>query len=112
MDLEFIKKDNWEVEFKADSNFNLHIEGVPEGKVRIYQRGTAEGAYAYVRDATPSASFTNVYDLGFSAFVYPKWIKVVVGNRPSVGVVTGLGDVPSEGGSIIGTGKVGNFVIS
>ena len=88
MNLEFVKKDNWEAEFEATADFNLHIEGVPEGQVRIYQRGTSDGEYAYVKEATPYPSFSNVYDFDFSALVYPKWIRVVCGNKPTVGVLT------------------------
>lgn len=88
MNLEFEKKDNWEAEFEATADFNLHIEGVPEGQVRIYQRGTPDGEYAYVKEATPYPSFSDVYDFDFSALVYPKWIRVVCGNKPTVGVVT------------------------
>lgn len=93
MNLEFEKKDNWEAEFEATADFNLHIEGVPEGQVRIYQRGTSDGEYAYVREATPYPSFADVYDFDFSALVYPKWIKVVCGNKPTSAQIVTDGDV-------------------
>lgn len=93
MNLEFVKKDNWEAEFEATADFNLHIEGVPEGQVRIYQRGTSDGEYAYVREATPYPSFTDVYDFDFSALMYPKWIKVVCGNKPTSAQIVTDGDV-------------------
>lgn len=93
MNLEFVKKDNWEAEFEATADFNLHIEGVPEGQVRIYQRGTSDGEYAYVREATPYPSFSDVYDFDFSALVYPKWIRVVCGNKPTSAQIVTDGDV-------------------
>lgn len=86
MTLNFTKNQDsgaWVAEFEATSDFNLHIEGVVEGNVRVYQRGTADGEYAYVREATPYPSFSNVYDFDFSALVYPKWIKVVCPVKPS-----------------------------
>lgn len=93
MNLEFVKKDNWEAEFNVTADFNLHIEGVPEGQVRIYQRGTSDGEYAYVREATPYPSFSDVYDYDFSALVCPKWIRVVCGNKPTSAQIVTDGDV-------------------
>ena len=78
----------WVAEFEATSDFNLHIEGVVEGNVRVYQRGSADGAYAYVRTATPYPSYSNVYDFDFTALVYPKYIKVVCPVQPSMAEVT------------------------
>lgn len=75
-------------EFTATSDFNLHIEGVKEGDVRVYQRGTSDGEYAYVRAATPYPSFSNVYDFDFAALVYPKYIKVACANMPTKAEVT------------------------
>ena len=82
------KTGSWVSEFKVESDFNLHIEGVVEGNVRVYQRGTESGEYSYVREATPYPSFANVYDFDFSALVYPKWIKVVCPVEPTKAVVT------------------------
>lgn len=82
------KNGSWESEFKVESDFNLHIEGVAEGNVRVGQRGTPSGKYADVRSATPYPSFSYAYDFDFSALVYPKWIKVVCPNEPEVAVVT------------------------
>ena len=89
MDLNFTKQaEGWVAEFAASSDFNLHIEGVKEGNVKVYQRGTARGRYAYVRAATPYPSFDTVYDFDFSALVYPKYIKVVCNEEPTKAVVT------------------------
>jgi hypothetical protein len=89
MDLNFNKEGNvFVAEFEATADFNIHIEGVAEGKVYIYQRSTAEGEYAYVRAATPYPSFSKIYDCDFSALVYPKYIRVVTDAEPTMAVVT------------------------
>ena len=90
MELVFSKTANgsWSSEFEATADFNMHLEGVVEGNVRVSQRGTSEGSYADVRGATPYPSFSNVYDMDFSAIIYPKWIKVVCPNEPTMAVVT------------------------
>jgi hypothetical protein len=89
MDLNFNKEGNvFVAEFEATADFNLHIEGVKEGDVLVFQRGTADGEYAYVRAATPYPSFTTVYDFDFAALVYPKYIKVECNVMPSKGIVT------------------------
>ena len=91
MELTFVKNNetrSWECEFQTPSDFNLHIEGVPEGKVYVYQRTTASGEYAYVKDATPYPSLNKVYDADFSAVVYPKYIKVVCAEQPTNATVT------------------------
>lgn len=79
---------NFVSEFEATGDFNLHIEGVLEGNVSVYQRGTSSGSYAYVKGSTPYPSAGNVYDYDFSALVYPKYIKVVCATEPSMAVVT------------------------
>jgi hypothetical protein len=75
-------------EFEVTADFNLHLEGVVEGNVKVYQRGTPSGGYAYVRTATPYPSFSKVYDFDLSALVYPKYIKVECPEQPSKAVVT------------------------
>lgn len=75
-------------EFEVTSDFNLHIEGVPQHNIRIYQRGASSGGYAYVKGSTPSPSAGNVYDYDFSALIYPKYIKVVCSTEPTMAVVT------------------------
>lgn len=89
MELVFNKvNDRWESEFKIDSNFNLHIEGVTGGNVQVYQRSTENGEYAFVRQATPSVSYGKVYDVDFTAVLYPKYIKVSCATEPTLAVVT------------------------
>lgn len=90
MELVFnLNQDRWEAEFEATADFNLHVEGVREGNVSVFQRGSAEGNYAFVRDSVPYPSLnTNVYDYDFSAVVYPKYIKVSCATQPTMAVVT------------------------
>lgn len=100
MELVFnLKTDRWEAEFEATADFNLHIEGVKEGNVSVFQRGSAEGEYAFVRNSTPYPSLSvNVYDYDFAAVVYPKYIKVSCATEPTMAVVTSAGAI-SEGGN-------------
>ena len=94
MTIDFLKKDEgWVAEFEATADFNLHLEGVVEGNVNIYQRTTASGGYTLVRGATPYPSYSNVYDFDFSALVYPKFIKVVCPVQPSYAEVMSTGEV-------------------
>ena len=89
MELIFSKsEDIYVAEVKVTGDFNLHIEGVVEGNVQVYQRGTETGGYALVREATPYPSYGNVYDMDFSAAVYPKYIRVVCNSEPTLAVVT------------------------
>jgi hypothetical protein len=79
--------DRWFAEFTANADFNLHIEGVVGGDISVFQRGSATGEYAYVREATQRPSFGKVYDCDFSALVYPKYIRVSCPNVPTMSVV-------------------------
>ena len=89
MTLNFTKnEDVWVAEFTATADFNLHIEGVVEGNVRIYQRGSASGAYSLVRGAMMYPSYNNVFDMDFTAAVYPKYMKVECATEPAMAVVT------------------------
>lgn len=89
MEILFENKDNaYVAEFEAAGDFNLHIEGVEEGKVKVFQRGASAGGYSFVRGATPDISYGNVYDRDFSAVVYPKYIKVECATQPTMSEVT------------------------
>lgn len=94
MDLTFIKQQEtgqdpvWVAEFEATSEFNLHIEGVYEGNVKIFQKGVQSGEYARSHGATPNSPSGRVYDYDLAALVYPKYIKVECATEPSLGVVT------------------------
>lgn len=90
MNLDFnLNQDRWVAEFEATADFNLHVEGVKEGNVSVFQRGSAEGDYAFVRGSVPYPSLnTNVYDYDFAAVVYPKHIRVSCATQPTMAVVT------------------------
>ena len=94
MELEFIKKANrYVAEFEATADFNLHIEGVPEGDVILYQKGVPSGDYVKVNDGTPSPSVNSSYDYDCQAVVYPKYIKVSCAMAPTYAAVTTAGEV-------------------
>lgn len=89
MELNFTEKNNrWVAEFEATADFNLHIEGVVEGNISIFQRGTSSGEYAYVKEGTPYPSLNATYDYDFTAIVYPKYMKVSCETQPTMAVVT------------------------
>lgn len=95
MDLIFTKQaDRWVAEFIATDDFNLHIEGVVEGNVSVFQRGSESGNYAFVKEGTPYPStYANVYDYDFAALIYPKFIKVSCATEPTSGIVTSDGEI-------------------
>lgn len=82
------REGSWVSEFEVSGDFNLHIEGVLEGNVRVYQRSVSSGNYALVRDAMIYPSYDRVFDFDFTGLVYPKWIKVVSESEPTMAVVT------------------------
>ena len=87
MELTFNKVGNKYIsEFEVTSDFNIHIERPEGGITDIYQRTSSEGEYAVVEGFDTNGK--SVIDVDFTALVYPKWIRVVCGNKPSVGVVT------------------------
>lgn len=84
MELQFLKKGNeYEAEFVAYSDFNLHIEGVEEDDVLLYQKSVEDGEYAYVRGATPPNAYGEVYDAACSVLVPPIWLKITTNNMPT-----------------------------
>lgn len=94
MELKFTKEHGgWVSEFEATADFNLHVEGVYEGNVSIYQRGTAGGGYAFVKDSRPAPSAGTVYDYDFTSLVYPKFIKVVCPEEPFYAEIVTDGEV-------------------
>ena len=89
MKLNFSKQDGrWVAEFTATADFNLHIEGVNDGNVQVYQRGTSTGEYAFVRGSVQYPNYGKVYDMDFTAVVFPKYIKVSCATEPVEGVAT------------------------
>ena len=99
MELKFNKsEEGWVAEFKVTSSFSLHIEGVVEGNVKVCQRSTPSGEYAYTREGTPSTSYGKVYDFTFPVLVGPKFMKVVCVTEPTYGEVVTDGEVAFIGG--------------
>lgn len=93
MNLTFIKiHDRWMAEFKVESDFNLHIEGVKQGNISLFQRTTENGEYAYIHTAVTPTSGT-IYDSDFSAILYPKYIRVSCATEPTLAVVTSGGEI-------------------
>lgn len=89
MELVFTKENGrWVAEFEVTGDFNLHVEGVTDGNVAVYQRGASSGEYAFVRNAVAYPSYGKVYDYDFAALVYPKYIKIVSEVEPTMAIVT------------------------
>lgn len=78
--VETIEGKEWEAEFEAPSDFNLHLERVHGGSLVVSQRGTTSGEYA-AAFAKGMYEGQAVIDYDFGALVYPKWIKVVSGSE-------------------------------
>lgn len=90
MELIFTEQDGvYSAEFKATADFNIHLEGLREGNVRVYQKSVEDGQYALVRGSQVYPSYGTVYEFDFSGVVYPKWVKVVTyAVNPTLAVVT------------------------
>ena len=100
MELVFEKVGNHYVaEFKADNDFNLHVERTKLGTLEVYQKGVEEGEYDFAWSIGIGAR--KVIDYDFAALVYPKWIKVVSGSE----VVSASVNFNEGGGSGSGSGE-------
>ena len=97
--VETIEGKEWEAEFEAPSDFNLHLERVNGGSLVVSQRGTPSGEYA-AAFAKGMYEGQAVIDYDFGALVYPKYIKVVSGNE----VVNASVNFNEGGGSGSGSG--------
>ena len=94
MNLTFIKSnDRWLAEFKVSAEFNLHIEGVKQGNISLFQRTIENGAYAYISNAVPTPTSGIIYDSDFSATIYPKYIRVSCATEPTMAVVSSAEEV-------------------
>ena len=81
MELNFNKEGNvWVAEFEATSDFNLHLERVDDGLIKVMQRGTTEGEYVDSFITSGDNQMKN-FDCDFAALVYPKYIKVISGTE-------------------------------
>lgn len=85
--VEVIEGKKWEAEFKALSDFNLHVEREEGSYLTLSQRGTENGEYvtAWAKGAYEGQI---VIDYDFGALIYPKWIKVTSGSKVLSATVT------------------------
>ena len=85
--LNFIKNDkqDWEAEFEATGDFNLHLERFKKGTVTILQKTYKEGEYAFSNEFP---YYHNNFDFDFTGLIYPKMIKVVSDSEVLLGIVT------------------------
>ena len=87
MDITFTKKNNlWVAEFQVSGNFNLHLERVESGSIRISQK-TAGNGYALINDAHSLYSQL-VIDVDIQGIVFPKTIQISSVVKPTVAIVT------------------------
>lgn len=88
MELNFSKEDNvWVAEFEATDDFNLHLERVDDGLIKVMQRTPAEGEYVDSFITSGDNQLKN-FDCDFTALVYSKYIKVISGSEVLKGEVT------------------------
>lgn len=73
----------WEAKVTASGNFNLHIED-GGATISVYQK-TAGNKYCLVRGTSQAG---DCYDYDFGGYVYPKIVKIVCDQKPSVGIIT------------------------
>lgn len=86
--LEFIKKENeYVAEFKATSDFNLHIERSIGGRLSVRQKTVENGEYSEAF-STGRVAEAKIFDYDFTAVVYPKWIQISSVSPVEYGVVT------------------------
>lgn len=85
--LNFIENDrqDWEAEFEATGDFNLHLERPKKGTITILQKTYKDGEYAFSNEFP---YYHNNFDFDFAGLVYPKMIKVISDCEVLVGVVT------------------------
>lgn len=92
MELTFNKEGkNFVAEFEATADFNLHIERNKGGDILLYVR-TQGGGYDIVDDFGVQRH-QGVIDYDCTAFVYPKWIKIVSEVEPTYAAVVSDGEV-------------------
>lgn len=83
----------WIAEFELTADAAIHIEGVKEGDVSLWQRSTASGKYAFVRDSRKTPTYGTVYDYEIPALITPKFIKVECMTKPTFAEVISSGEI-------------------
>lgn len=92
-------KPAYEVEFKASSDFNIHIERKAGGRLLVYQKSVANGQYDIV-DGLGYKDHKDIIDIDFSGSVYPKYIRVVSESEVTLAEVTESSDTSGGQGGI------------
>lgn len=94
MKLNFSKENGvWVAEVGVTADFNLHLERVDDGLIKVMQRTPTEGEYVDTNlNEAGDPSYKN-FDCDFTAFVYPKCIKVVSGTEVTDATITTSGEV-------------------
>ena len=87
MELNFIKNDkqDWEAEFEATGDFNLHLERDRKGTITILQKTHKDSEYAFSNEFP---YYYNNFDYDFGALIYPKWVKVISDSEVLKGEIT------------------------
>ena len=83
----------WIAEFELTADAAIHIEGVKEGDISLWQRSTASGKYAFVRDSRKTPTYGTVYDYEIPALITPKFIKVECMTEPTFAEVISSGEI-------------------
>lgn len=78
---------NFEAEFEATSNFNLHIERTETGRITVWQRTGESSEYSLISGFGNRGS-QKIIDVDCTAAVWPKSIKVVSETIPHIASVT------------------------
>jgi hypothetical protein len=78
---------SWVSEFQVSGDFNLHVERSKGDVFSVYQRTSQSGEYAYV-EGIGTQTGKKVIEFDFTGAIYPKYIKVVCGTKPTMAVVT------------------------
>lgn len=91
MELNFKQNEqlNYEVEFKVEDVFNIHIEKSNKGPIQILQKSTPKGNYA--KSATIDCDEIFNYDI--NCLVYPKYIKIISGSPVQYAEVLSGGNI-------------------
>lgn len=80
-------------EFRADKEFNIHIERPEPGYISMQQNSAEGGKYAAVDDWGTQNNDKLIIDYESGYFVTPKFIKIISKVLPTYAAITAEGDV-------------------
>ena len=80
-------------EFRADKEFNIHIERPEPGYISMQQNSAEGGKYAAVDDWGTQNNDKLIIDYESGYFVTPKFIKIISKVEPTYAAITTDGDV-------------------